>query len=119
MRELQGALERQAYRDPLTDLANRALFMRRLHESLTAPHGTSTVLFLDLDDFKRINDHSGHAAGDAVLIAAGRAHPPLRAADRPGRAARRRRVRRADRGRRRAPRPGGRASDRSRCSPKP
>jgi diguanylate cyclase (GGDEF)-like protein len=70
MRELQGALERQAYRDPLTDLANRALFMRRLHESLTRPRGTSTVLFLDLDDFKRINDHAGHAAGDAVLIAA-------------------------------------------------
>ena len=70
MRELQGALERQAYRDPLTDLANRALFMRRVHESLTRPSGTSTVLFLDLDDFKRINDHAGHAAGDAVLIAA-------------------------------------------------
>jgi diguanylate cyclase (GGDEF)-like protein len=71
MRELQGALERQAYRDPLTDLANRALFMRRVHESLARPRGTSTVLFLDLDDFKRINDHAGHAAGDAVLIAAG------------------------------------------------
>jgi diguanylate cyclase (GGDEF)-like protein len=69
MRELQGALERQAYRDPLTDLANRALFMRRVHESLARPSGTSTVLFLDLDDFKRINDHSGHAAGDAVLMA--------------------------------------------------
>jgi diguanylate cyclase (GGDEF)-like protein len=70
MRELQGALERQAYRDPLTDLANRALFMRRVHESLKRAHGTSTVLFLDLDDFKRINDHAGHAAGDAVLLAA-------------------------------------------------
>jgi diguanylate cyclase (GGDEF)-like protein len=70
MRELQGALERQAYRDPLTDLANRALFMRRLNESLARQSGTSTVLFLDLDDFKRINDHSGHASGDAVLIAA-------------------------------------------------
>ncbi len=70
MRELQGALERQAYRDPLTDLANRALFMRRVHESLSRRSGTSTVLFLDLDDFKRINDHAGHAAGDAVLMAA-------------------------------------------------
>jgi diguanylate cyclase (GGDEF)-like protein len=70
MRELQGALERQAYRDPLTDLANRALFMRRVHESLARRSGTSTVLFLDLDDFKRINDHAGHAAGDAVLMAA-------------------------------------------------
>jgi diguanylate cyclase (GGDEF)-like protein len=70
MRDLQGALERQAYRDPLTDLANRALFMRRVHESLARRSGTSTVLFLDLDDFKRINDHAGHAAGDAVLMAA-------------------------------------------------
>jgi diguanylate cyclase (GGDEF)-like protein len=70
MRALQGALERQAFRDPLTDLANRALFMRRVHESLSRPAGSTTVLFLDLDDFKRVNDHAGHAAGDAVLIAA-------------------------------------------------
>jgi diguanylate cyclase (GGDEF)-like protein len=71
MRELQGALERQAFRDPLTDLANRALFMRRVEESLARPAGSTTVLFIDLDDFKRINDHVGHAAGDAVLVATG------------------------------------------------
>ena len=101
MRELQGALERQAYRDTLTDLANRALFMRRVHESLSRPSGTSTVLFLDLDDFKRINDDAGHAAGDAVLMAAAERIRTLRPAHRPRGAARRRRVRRAARGRRR------------------
>jgi diguanylate cyclase (GGDEF)-like protein len=68
MRELQTRLEQQAYRDPLTDLANRALFVARLQESLSRPSGTSTVLYLDLDDFKRINDEGGHAAGDAVLV---------------------------------------------------
>jgi diguanylate cyclase (GGDEF)-like protein len=69
MRELQARLEQQAYRDPLTDLANRALFVARLQESLARPEGTSTVLYLDLDDFKRINDEGGHAAGDMVLVA--------------------------------------------------
>jgi diguanylate cyclase (GGDEF)-like protein len=69
MRELQARLERQAYRDSLTGLANRALFVRRLEESLRRAEGTTTVLFVDLDDFKVINDDRGHAAGDAVLCA--------------------------------------------------
>jgi diguanylate cyclase (GGDEF)-like protein len=63
-------LERQAQSDPLTGLANRTLFMRRVEASLARPAGTATVLFLDLDDFKAVNDRTGHAAGDAVLIAA-------------------------------------------------
>jgi diguanylate cyclase (GGDEF)-like protein len=69
MRELQIRLEQQAYRDPLTALANRALFVERLSHSLSRPGGSATVLYLDLDDFKRINDEGGHAAGDAVLVA--------------------------------------------------
>ena len=112
MRDLQGALERQAYRDPLTDLANRALFMRRVADSLARPAGTTTVLFIDLDDFKRINDHVGHAAGDAVLGGHRRPHPPLRAPGRPRRAPGRRRVRHPARGRRRAPRRGRRRAHR-------
>jgi diguanylate cyclase (GGDEF)-like protein len=69
MLELQSRLERQAYRDSLTGLGNRAQFLRRLDESLRRPAGETTVLFLDLDDFKAVNDDFGHAAGDAVLVA--------------------------------------------------
>jgi diguanylate cyclase (GGDEF)-like protein len=63
-------LEREAQSDPLTGLANRTLFQRRVEASLARGTGTATVLFLDLDDFKAINDRAGHAAGDAVLVAA-------------------------------------------------
>jgi diguanylate cyclase (GGDEF)-like protein len=69
MRELQERLEVQAFADSLTGLGNRAQFLRRLGESLRREAGGTTVLFLDLDDFKVINDEHGHAAGDAVLIA--------------------------------------------------
>jgi diguanylate cyclase (GGDEF)-like protein len=61
-----------ATRDPLTGLANRALF----HDSLaTAARGRAhgvAVLFIDIDDFKDVNDAYGHAAGDAVLTEVGR-----------------------------------------------
>ncbi|MBU2666568.1 EAL domain-containing protein [Actinoplanes bogorensis] len=67
--EGQRRLHHQAYHDPLTGLANRALFRERL----TAALGTRpvAVLFADLDDFKLINDSFGHAMGDRVLRAIG------------------------------------------------
>lgn len=59
-----------AHHDPLTGLANRALFNDRLDVALRAArrhNSTLALLFLDIDDFKGINDVHGHAAGDRVL----------------------------------------------------
>ncbi|BCY13809.1 bifunctional diguanylate cyclase/phosphodiesterase [Actinoplanes sp. L3-i22] len=81
--ETQRRLHHQAYHDPLTGLANRALFRERLVLALDANqhHGTPVaVLFADLDDFKLINDTFGHALGDRVLHAIGER---LRASVRP------------------------------------
>jgi diguanylate cyclase (GGDEF)-like protein len=61
---------RLAYSDPLTGLANRLAFRERLEQRLLAARAAGqslTLLFLDLDDFKRINDSMGHDAGDQVL----------------------------------------------------
>jgi diguanylate cyclase (GGDEF)-like protein len=63
---LTARLTEQAYHDALTGLANRALFMNRLTESLTA--GAVTVFLIDLDDFKPVNDSFGHATGDQLLV---------------------------------------------------
>ena len=63
--------EVEALKDPLTWLPNRALFGDRLHQAVarSTENGTAVaVLFLDVDDFKTINDTAGHAAGDRLLI---------------------------------------------------
>lgn len=71
LRTANEQLEHQAFHDPLTRLANRALFAERLeHAMVRAGDGSVAVLFLDLDNFKTVNDTLGHAAGDALLVAA-------------------------------------------------
>jgi diguanylate cyclase (GGDEF)-like protein len=65
-------LEHQATHDPLTGLANRALFYRRLEDAIqhaSEEHFSVAVMYIDLDDFKQVNDVHGHAAGDALLLA--------------------------------------------------
>jgi diguanylate cyclase (GGDEF)-like protein len=70
--DLKERLRHQAFHDPLTGLPNRALFTERVEGALTHGSGAAAVLFLDLDDFKAINDTLGHAAGDDVLAEVGR-----------------------------------------------
>ncbi len=70
---VEDALARQAFYDPVTNLANRNLFAGRLGQALMAgERGRSgvAVLFLDLDGFKLVNDSLGHAAGDWLLTTA-------------------------------------------------
>jgi diguanylate cyclase (GGDEF)-like protein/PAS domain S-box-containing protein len=69
-RRLQNELIHQAFHDPLTGLANQALFRDRVDHATTrlARHdGQLAVLFIDLDDFKTVNDSLGHSAGDELL----------------------------------------------------
>jgi diguanylate cyclase (GGDEF)-like protein len=72
LRVREAELHHRAFHDPLTGLANRGLFYDRMRRAAARSHrhGTwLTLLFLDLDNFKDVNDGLGHDAGDAVLIA--------------------------------------------------
>ena len=72
---LAGQLRHQAFHDHLTGLANRTLFAERVTRSLARSRvdgGSVAVLFIDLDDFKVINDSLGHQGGDELLTAVAR-----------------------------------------------
>ena len=72
-KEFEEQLRHQAFHDSLTGLANRALFEDRLRHALARTMRTGrtlAVLFLDVDDFKTINDSLGHRTGDILLNAA-------------------------------------------------
>jgi diguanylate cyclase (GGDEF)-like protein/PAS domain S-box-containing protein len=67
---LEEQLAHQAFHDPLTRLANRALFTDRVEHASSRTNrrsATIAIVFLDLDDFKTINDSLGHDAGDQLL----------------------------------------------------
>jgi diguanylate cyclase (GGDEF)-like protein len=86
MRDLsrqRAILARQAFRDPLTGLGNRAMFMDHARDALADADDTMTaVILLDLDGFKGVNDTYGHAAGDELLrVASERLNANVRAND--------------------------------------
>jgi diguanylate cyclase (GGDEF)-like protein/PAS domain S-box-containing protein len=70
-KRLEEALRHQAFHDPLTRLANRARLTDRLQHALDRGRRSPSfvaVLFLDLDDFKLVNDRFGHSVGDFILL---------------------------------------------------
>ena len=84
-KEQQNALKRQALHDDLTQLPNRTLFIDRLEQAILAANRNEsllTVLLMDLDHFKEINDTLGHHIGDLLLQQIGpKIHQNLRSID--------------------------------------
>ena len=73
-RQLEAELKHRAFHDALTGLPNRLLFQDRAAGGLARTQrdgATAGVLFVDLDDFKVVNDTMGHSVGDELLVAAG------------------------------------------------
>jgi diguanylate cyclase (GGDEF)-like protein len=87
--DIAEASRHAALHDPLTGLANRSLILDHLQLALARADRRSTlaaVIFFDVDDFKRVNDILGHAAGDELLVRiAERLRPAVRPADTLGR----------------------------------
>jgi diguanylate cyclase (GGDEF)-like protein/PAS domain S-box-containing protein len=88
-RSLEDQLRHQALHDPLTGLPNRALFTDRVEHALDRARRDDrglAVAFIDLDDFKDVNDSLGHSAGDELLkVLADRVRGCLRSGDTPAR----------------------------------
>ncbi|MCB1303114.1 MAG: EAL domain-containing protein [Leptospiraceae bacterium] len=75
IKDYQHELEKLAHSDPLTGLANRLLFHERLNQAMSTARRNGerlAILFLDLDNFKDVNDSLGHPVGDQVLREAAR-----------------------------------------------
>jgi diguanylate cyclase (GGDEF)-like protein/PAS domain S-box-containing protein len=84
-KQFEEQLQHQAFHDPITNLANRALFRDRVLHAIERQERDKkpiAVLFMDIDDFKTVNDSLGHAAGDRLLQEVGdRLKKALRSAD--------------------------------------
>jgi diguanylate cyclase (GGDEF)-like protein/PAS domain S-box-containing protein len=84
-KEMEAQVFQLAFYDPLTKLPNRRLLIDRLHQTMASSKRTghcSALMFLDLDNFKPLNDTHGHVVGDLLLIeAANRLKSTIREAD--------------------------------------